>query len=112
MPIGHGAYKYEWINNWACIPDTPSGRNNGRTHGISVLDDVVIVFAQMVPGVLFYDTDGKLIRSWGDRFVGAHGLAISKRGDNQALWLVDQESCEVCKVTLDGDLLMRLVPPL
>ena len=30
---------YEWIEGWAKIPDTASGRENGRTHGVVVTKD-------------------------------------------------------------------------
>lgn len=112
MKIGNGNYVYKWHEDWAVIPDTPSGRNNGRTHGIGVLqDNRVVVFAQAVPGVLIYDQDGQIVDSWGDRFVGAHGLSVVSNNGCESLWLADQASCEVCKVDLEGNLLIRLDSP-
>lgn len=35
MRIGHGSFTCEGIN-WARIPDSPSGREYGRTHGVVV----------------------------------------------------------------------------
>ncbi|MEM7625525.1 MAG: hypothetical protein AAF333_07855 [Planctomycetota bacterium] len=110
--IGSGEFTYRWHEDWAKIPDTPPGRNNGRTHGVGVLDDGrVVVFAQTVPGVLFYNAQGQLMDSWGDRFTGAHGLEIVKEDGIEYFWLVDQNSCEVCKTTVDGELVLRLSPP-
>lgn len=112
MQIGEGDCKYHWHEDWAKIPDTPSGRNNGRTHGVCVLKDGrVVVFCQAVPGVLFFDPQGQLVDSWGDRFVGAHGLQLIEEDGEERLWLVDQESCEVAKVDLRGNLLLRLEHP-
>ena len=112
MIIGTGKHTYTWHEHWARIPSTPSGRNNGRTHGIAALPHGrVIVFAQMVPGVLVYDAQGTLIDQWGDRFVGAHGLQAVQENGETFLWLVDQLSCEVCKTTLDGQLVLRLDHP-
>ncbi|MEM1107267.1 MAG: hypothetical protein AAGH99_01085 [Planctomycetota bacterium] len=112
MEIGEGNFRYRWHEDWAKIPDTPSGRNNGRTHGVGVLrDGRIVVFAQAVPAVLFYDERGTLVDSWGDRFVGAHGLQVTQEGEQEVLWLVDQASCEVVKVDLQGNTLLRLDPP-
>ncbi len=68
---GIGEYSYEWLDNWAKIPDTPSHRENGRTHGIVVTKTgQVIVFCQANPALLVFDQSGKLIDRWGDRFAG------------------------------------------
>lgn len=109
MKVGRGEFTYEWIDNWARIPETPSGRENGRTHGVVVTDaGHVMVFCQADPAVLIFDTSGKLISSWGDRFPGAHGMTRVKEGDTEYLWLTDQETREVVKTTLDGQTLMNL----
>jgi DNA-binding beta-propeller fold protein YncE len=74
-------------------------------------DGRVVVFAQCVPGVLIYDPQGRLTASWGDRFMGAHGLSVVEENGEAFLWLVDEGTCEVCKTTLDGKLVMRLDHP-
>ena len=112
MKIGHGEFTFEWIEHWARIPDTESGRANGRTHGVVVLQHGdVIVFNQAQPAVLRFDTNGRLKNAWGDRFPGAHGMTLSHDGETLALWLTDQNSAEVVKTTLDGRALLNLQPP-
>lgn len=112
LTLEHNGLAFEWLDQWAQIPDTPAGRNNGRTHAVSVLDDGrIVVFHQAVPGVLFFDADGNLLESWGDRFTGAHGMSLTRRDGKQQLWLVDQSSCEVCRVDLQGNLQQRLEAP-
>lgn len=112
LTLTDNGHSFKWLDQWAQIPDTPAGRNNGRTHAAAVLDDGrVVVFNQAVPGVLFFDANGKLVESWGDRFTGAHGLSVTKRDGKEQLWLVDQSSCEVCRVDLKGNLQQRLDPP-
>ena len=39
MEIGIGDYRYEWIDEWAKVPDTESHRTNGRTHGVVASKD-------------------------------------------------------------------------
>lgn len=100
-------------NDWATLPEIPSARENGRTHGVCVTDaGNVMVFAQIVDGLLTYGPDGKLISATGgDRWLGAHGLTRVVEDGTEYLWLVDQESREVAKVTLDGQTVQTLAKP-
>jgi hypothetical protein len=112
MQVGSGAFTYEWIEPWARIPDTASGKENGRTHGVAVSKTgKVIVFNQANPGVLIYSAEGQLLDSWGDRFGGAHGLRLVEENGVEYLWLVDQNNGEVCKCTLAGETVLSLEMP-
>lgn len=112
MRIGSGANIYEWIEDWARVPDTPSHRENGRTHGVVVTEGGdVVVFCQADPAVLIFDGDGTLKRGWGDRFSGAHGMTLVREGEREYLWLTDQDTAEVVKTTLDGETVMNLQAP-
>lgn len=112
MLVGEGDYTYTWVERWADIPDTESGRANGRTHGVVVAGDgSVIVFNQADPAVLRFDPDGALLAAWGDRFHGAHGLTLVHEDGTDYLWLTDEHSAEVVKTTLDGRTVQRLERP-
>jgi hypothetical protein len=112
MKVGQGQFAYEWIEHWARIPDTESGRSNGRTHGVVALESGdVLVFNQAQPGVLRFGHDAKLKSAWGDRFGGAHGMSLAFDGDVPVLWLTDQDSAEVVKTTLEGRILLNLHRP-
>jgi len=109
MRVGSGEFTYEWIEHWVRIPETETGKANGRTHGIAVAGNGdVIVFNQAQPAVLRYSADGKLKNAWGDRFAGAHGCTLVMDGDKEVLWLTDQHSAEVVKTSLDGTTLMNI----
>lgn len=112
MRIGGGEYSYEWVDGWARIPDSESGRANGRTHGVVVTETGrIMVFHQAEPAMLVFAPDGTLERAWGDRFAGAHGLTLVKEGSSEYLWLTDQYSGEVVKTTLDGQTVMTVERP-
>lgn len=106
-------HTYSWTDQWARIPDTPSGRANGRTHGVCVTNTgTVIVFHQAENGLLTFDSEGRLISAvGGDRWVGAHGLTKMTENGEERLWLVDQSSAEVAKARLDGEVLVTLPRP-
>ena len=112
MRIGSGEHVYEWVENWATIPNTPTGRENGRTHGVSVTEaGEVVIFHQADPAVLIFAPDGKLKTAWGDRFRGAHGMTLVKDNGTEYLWLTDEHSGEVVKTSLDGRTVMSLPRP-
>jgi len=107
-PLG----KFRWIDNWISIPDTPSGKISGRTHGIVVLrDGSVVIFHQADPALLIYSAEGKLLNSWGN-YTGAHGLTLVQENNEELLWLVDLTTKEAVKTTLSGSVRMKLqIPP-
>jgi hypothetical protein len=101
---------YVWTDNWARIPSTETGRANGRTHGVCVTRaGAVVVFHQAKDGLLTYDAQGALISAvGGDRWLGAHGLTKIVENGVEYLWLADQTSKEVAKVTLAGETVMTI----
>jgi hypothetical protein len=112
MQIGNGEHSYNWVDNWAVIPDSPEGRANGRTHGVVVTTEGnVVVFHVGNPAVLIFDTHGSLLEAWGDRFPGAHGLTLVRERDADYLWLTDYATGEVVKTTLRGETILSLPFP-
>lgn len=106
-PVG----KFRWIENWITIPESPVGRTNGRSHGVAVLKTgEIVVFHQADPAVLFYSPGGKLLRSWGS-FPGAHGLTLVEENGVEFLWLTDEVTKEVVKMSLEGSVVCRLEQP-
>ncbi len=107
MTIDSPLGPYRWIENWVTVPKS----TNGRTHGVAVSKaGNVIIFHQANPAVLTYSPDGKLLRAWGD-FPGAHGLTLVEEDGVEYLWLTDQDTLQVVKTTLDGQILQSLATP-
>lgn len=104
---------YKMIDNWARIPNTPSGQESGRTHGVCVTAaGNVIVFHQAQDGLLTFDPNGQLISATGgERWLGAHGLTKVEENGTEYLWLADQISSEVAKVTLQGETVQSIARP-
>jgi hypothetical protein len=72
----------------------------------------VVVFHQAKNGLLTFDPQGKLMSAvGGDRWLGAHGLTKIAEGGTEYLWLADQASAEVAKVTLQGETVMTIARP-
>ena len=112
MNVSAENFKYEWIDNWAQLPTNQSSVANGRTHAVQVTaSGEIVVFAQCDPAVNFYDAHGTLLRSWGDRFGGAHSLTLVSDEGVEYLWLTDEGSGEVVKTTLDGSTVLSIEKP-
>eukprot|EP00913_Durusdinium_trenchii_P010939 g10268.t1 len=70
--------------------------------------DRVFVFHRGEPPVLVFEADGTFITGWGaGQFVRPHGIWI---GDDDTLFLVDDQGHSVRQYTLDGDLLRTIGP--
>ncbi len=107
-----GDRTFTWIEEWAKLPEPKQGADNQRTHAIAECrDGRVVVFRQADPAVLIYSREGKLLASWGDTFLAAHGLCLAVEGGKEILWLTDQKSGEVSKFDLDGKRLQPLAKP-
>lgn len=100
---------YRRVDNWAKLPE---GMKFGQV--ISVDGDAkghVWVFHRGEPPVLEFDTNGKLLKSFGQgMFVQSHGLCLGPDGN---IWLSDGRAKDgkgqqVFKVTQDGKVLMTL----
>lgn len=110
MVIGEGSHRYEWDGEWAQVPE---GVTLGFTHGV-VTDkaDNVYVFNQSKDAMCVFDREGSFLRSWGEQFAkGAHGLFLTREGENEYLILCDYELSAVYKTTLDGDILWSIAAP-
>lgn len=112
MHLGDGRHEYDWIDDWIELPTPERGVDNGRTHGIAVTgDDRVVVFRQADPAVLVYDRSGSLLDSWGNQYLGAHGLTLVEEDGDERLWLVDQDTAAIEKRTLAGELVASISQP-
>ena len=113
MIVSDGKNRYEWIEDWAKTPDTAASRANGRTHGVAESKEGhIYVFHQSTPSVLVYDPQGNLVNSFSDDFGQAHGLRLVEDEDGtEYLWLTDQASGRVAKLTLAGQTVQTIEKP-
>ena len=132
--FGSGEHTYEWIDNWAKIPDSESARAGWAHHGIVVAEaGDIVTYHPGDPKVLIFDRAGDLRDSWDSGVLEAHGMTIVKEGETEYLWIADNgdkgvkeegyiqafekppgtfvPSGQVVKKTLDGRTVMKLQQP-
>ncbi len=130
MRTGTGENTYEWIGNWANVPDSESARRGWAHPGMVVTDSGEVITCHSGDHtVLFFDGDGRLVKSWDGDFSDAHGITLVRDGLSEQLWIADngskrhhthgydyppgadQASGRVFKTTLDGEVVNRLPKP-
>ena len=130
MRIGSGSNTYEWLDNWAQVPNREGARVGWAHHGLAITESgEVVAFHPSDPSVLVFDQDGKLKRSWDSNLTEGHGITYVKEGQTEYLWFADNGrkrdhklgyeyppgtgpvSGQVIKATLDGQTVMTLQRP-
>jgi len=115
MGIGTAPHAYDFV---ADPLKMPPGHNLGNCHALAIdkRDHVFLLQENgdtSQPAVLEFDTTGRFVRGWGQRFAkGAHGLTYDRRGDDEFLYIVDYDPpVTVVKCSLDGKILLQLKNP-
>ena len=90
MRIGDGQTDYEWVEDWAQIPDSDSASTGWAHHDVVVTaSGDVISFHPGDSTMLVFDTHGNLTQSWATNFADAHGMTIVTEGGTEYLWVAD-----------------------
>ena len=114
--LGSGEHQYECLHDWGVLP---AGHVYGNTHGVAVdregfvhIKHTVGKGAKVDDAVVVFDADGKFVRSWGKEYKGgAHGLHLSREGNEEFFYLCDTKRHEFAKTTLAGKELWRKWAP-
>ncbi|GBC94667.1 hypothetical protein HRbin16_00451 [bacterium HR16] len=112
MVMARGSYRYSLVHGWAKLP---KGVSLGYTHGVATdSQHNVFVFNQSEHAVIQFSPEGHFLRSWGKQFAaGAHGMTLTREGNEEFLWLTDYALHRVAKYTTYGEEVLRLpTPPL
>ena len=128
MRIGSGAHTYEWIDDWARIPETQLATTSWAHHDVVVTDSgQIVAFHQGDGTVLTFDRDGNLQDSWASGLIEAHQMTLVKEGGTEYLWIADngakrlkrdgyvrtlpEIAGRVIKTTLEGKTALNLARP-
>ena len=130
MRVGSEENSYDWLDNWAKIPESDSSRAGWAHPGIVVTESGnVITCHPGDPVVMTFDADGNLLSSWQGDFADAHGITLVNEDGVEFLWIADNgskrshrhdydyppgasdDSGQVFKTTLDGEVVTRLETP-
>ena len=108
--IGHGNFRYKVDAQWGTLGTSTPVKDCHEMvqdkHG-----HLILLTNHTRNNVIIYNKDGKLLKTWGDSFPGAHGLTLKNEGGEDFLYLTDTELHQVIKTTPDGREVLRIKDP-
>ncbi|HZQ28371.1 MAG TPA: hypothetical protein VFA94_11795 [Acidimicrobiales bacterium] len=127
--IGEGEHTYEWVEDWAQVPDSESARDGWAHHGVVVTrSGDVVTFHSGDPTLMVFTPEGALRRTIPTALTEAHGMTLVEDDGVEHLWIADcggkmvkgdagyqfsngPAGGQVVKLTLDGEVALRLPRP-
>lgn len=109
--VGHNDFKYKVNKSWGVQDESKIPVKDCHEMVQDSKGRLIMLTNHTNNNVIIYDRSGKVTGSWGNSFPGAHGLTLSKEGDEEFLFITDQDLHKVFKTTLDGKILMELDYP-
>ena len=88
--VGEGEHIYDWVEDWAKVPDSENTRTGWAHPGMVVTDArYIITFHPGQPQVLVFDQPGNLVSSWEMDLIEGHGLTLVEEDGLEYLWFAD-----------------------
>ncbi|HMI67560.1 MAG TPA: hypothetical protein VK517_16075 [Cyclobacteriaceae bacterium] len=66
---------------------------------------IILLTNETHNNVIFFDRKGRVLKTWGHDFPGAHGLTLIGSGNDQRLFITDTERHQFYQATIDGKIL-------
>lgn len=108
---GHNGLHYRQVKGWGVLDASRVPVNDCHEMVQDQRGRIILLTNETRNNVLIYDTGGKLLKTWGTEYPGAHGLSIAGEGNDQFLVITDTERREVVKTSLDGNVQLVLDQP-
>ncbi|WP_186754135.1 NHL repeat-containing protein [Echinicola salinicaeni] len=109
--IGHGDFKYKVKKDWGNQDPAKYPVKDCHEMVQDKKGRLILLTNETKNNVMFYDRSGKILKTWGHDFPGAHGLTLHDEGDEEFLYITDHDRHQVYKTTLDGKILLTLDYP-
>ena len=128
MQIGSAAFAFEWIEDFADIPDPEETRHGWAHHGMAMAGNGnLLAFHPSRSALLELTTDGGLVRSFDVPLTEGHGITICQGGAHESIWFADngrkrqpdhdyqyvwgEKAGHVVRMSHSGDIEMELSAP-
>lgn len=122
--IGHGDFKYRVHADWGKLDNKRFPIINCHSMVQTKDGNLHALCDGIRNNFLVYDKDGKLLKSWGTEFTGAHGLEVFEENGKEYFIVVDggwavrndkgkasREQGRVVKISTDGKLIFSIGHP-
>lgn len=115
---GTSPHQYEFIHNWAQLPDKYSWQT---THNVAI-DSQGLVYvihegrAEQAdhPSIFVFDPEGRFVRAFGRQFQGGgHGLEVRREGNQDFLYVAAYQNVKaIAKLDLQGETVWEKYAPM
>lgn len=109
--FGHNGMQYRMDVKWSQLDPAKFPVNDCHEMVQDSKGRIVLLTNETRNNILIYNKSGKLLKSWGTEYPGAHGLTIQKTGGEDFLFITDTQRHQVYKTTIDGKLLFTVDYP-
>lgn len=116
--LGEGDYEYEFIHDWAKLPDQYTWQT---THNVAV-DSEGLVYVihegradlKDHPSIFVFDQEGKFVRAFGNQFQGGgHGIEVRNEDGEEFLYVCAyQQVKSFAKMSLTGETVWQNYAPM
>ncbi len=109
--IGHGKKRYRLDTSWSQADVAKNPVNDCHEMVQDSKGRIILLTNETHNNILIYNKKGKLLKTWGNSYPGAHGLTIFNENGTDVLFICDNNRHQVIKTTIDGRELMVLDYP-
>lgn len=126
--VGSGSLTFDWIDDWARVPQSASTRVGWAHPGMATTETGDVITCQTSePSILVFDRQGALLRTIATALTEGHGITVVKEAATEYLWIADpgskrqpelgyesavpRQNGRVVKMTLDGQVVAQIEAP-
>lgn len=109
--LGHNSHRYRIDTKWGKLDPSKYPVKDCHEMVQDSQGRILLLTNHTKNNVLVYDKSGKLLKTWGTEYPGAHGLTLSKENGEDFLFISDNDRHQVIKTTIDGKVVMTLDYP-
>ncbi|HEY0677482.1 MAG TPA: 6-bladed beta-propeller [Chitinophagaceae bacterium] len=109
--LGHNNKRYKLNTKWSQLNPAQNPVKDCHEMVQDKLGRIILLTNETKNNVIIYDRSGKLIKSWGHEYPGAHGLTLFNENGEDVLFICDNNRHQVIKTTVDGSVLMTMDYP-
>lgn len=109
--LGHHNKRYRINTAWSQLDAAKYPVKDCHEMVQDKLGRILLLTNETTNNLIIYDKSGKLIKTWGHEYPGAHGLTLFNENGEDVLFICDNNRHQVIKTTIDGRVLLTLNYP-
>lgn len=108
---GHNNMRYRMDAKWGTLNSEKHPVNDCHEMVQDKKGRIILLTNETKNNILIYNKSGRLLKSWGHQFPGAHGLTLHNENGEDFLYITDTVLNQVFKTTIDGKVLLTIDYP-